>query len=206
LFDHLDRNRKAGDTFHEAMTDVSKLNSQAVLLAYDFSGIQLLADIGGGYGQFLSAILQVYPAMRGILLDTPTVIAAANEQLALRACRQRCTLFPGNLLEAVPQGANAYLMSGVIHDWDDEHAVRILDNCRRAMAPNGKVLVVEMVVPAERESPLSTLLDLNMLVMTGGRERTETDFRRLFDAAGLTLMKIVPTLALLWVMEAGCPL
>ena len=142
--------------------------------------------------------------MRGILLDTPTVIAAANKQLALRACRQRCPLFPGNLLEAVPQGATAYLMSGVIHDWDDEHAARILDNCRRAMAPNGKVLVVEMVIPAERESPLSTLLDLNMLVMTGGSERTETDFRRLFDAAGLTLMKIVPTLAPLWVMEGAC--
>jgi SAM-dependent methyltransferase len=204
LFDHLDRNRNAGETFHEAMTDVSTLISQAVLLAYDFSGIQLLADIGGGYGQFLSAILQVYPGMRGILLDTPTVIAAANKQLALRACRQRCTLVPGNLLEAVPHGATAYLMSGVIHDWDDEHAVRILDNCRRAMAPNGKVLVVETVVPAERESPLSTLLDLNMLVMTGGRERTEPDFRRLFDAAGLTLMKMVPTLAPLWVMEGAC--
>ena len=204
LFDHLDRHRKAGDTFHEAMTDVSTLISQAVLLAYDFSGIQVLADIGGGYGQFLSAILQVYPAMRGILLDTPTVIAAAHRRLASSGCRQRCTLFPGNLLDVVPQGATAYLMSGVIHDWDDEHAVRILDNCRRAMAPNGKVLVVEIVVPAERESPLSTLLDLNMLVMTGGRERTETDFRRLFDAAGLTLMKIVPTLAPLWVMEGAC--
>ena len=175
-----------------------------MLVAYDFSGIQVLADIGGGYGQFLSAILQVYPGMRGILLDTPTVIAAASKQLASRACRQRCTLVPGNLLEAVPQGATAYLMSGVIHDWDDEHAVRILDNCRRAMAPNGKVLVVEMVVPAERESPLSTLLDLNMLVMTGGRERTETDFRRLFDAAGLTLTRIVPTLAPLSVMEGAC--
>ena len=204
LFDHLDRNRNAGETFHEAMTDVSTLISQAVLLAYDFSGIRVLADIGGGYGQFLSAILQVYPAMRGILLDTPTVIAAATKQLALRACRQRCTLFPGNLLEAVPQGATAYLMSGVIHDWDDEHAVRILDNCRRAMAPNGKVLVVEMVLPSKDEPRFAALLDLNMLVMNGGRERTEEDFRALFDAAGLQVTRLVPTLAPQWVIE-GTP-
>jgi len=201
LFEHLDRNREAGETFHEAMTDLSALVSQVVLLAYDFAGIDVLADVGGGYGQFLTAVLQTYPNMRGILLDTPVVIAAADKQLEFHACRDRCTLVPGNLLEAVPRGAGAYLMSGVIHDWDDEDATRILDTCQRAMTPSGRVLVVETILPSGEDSSFGTLLDLNMLVMTGGRERTERDFRRLFGAAGLTVTRIVPTLAPQCVIE-----
>jgi ubiquinone/menaquinone biosynthesis C-methylase UbiE len=201
LFDHLDRSLQAGETFHEAMTDLSALISQAVLVAYDFSGIEVLVDVGGGYGQFLTAVLQMYPNMRGFLLDTPAVLAAANEQLAFHTCRERCTLVPGNFLEAVPRGAGAYLMSGVIHDWDDEDAVKILENCRRAMTPNGKVLVVETVLPAGETSCFGALLDLNMMVMTGGRERTERDFRRLFDAAGFTVTQIIPTLAPQCVIE-----
>jgi SAM-dependent methyltransferase len=201
LFDYLDVDQDAGATFHEAMSDVSALVSQAVVLAYEFAGIELLADIGGGCGQFLMTILESYPGMRGVLLDTPAVIAEAGMRLASHPCRQRCALHAGNLLEAVPEGASAYLMSGVLHDWDDDRAVRILDNCRRAMAPDGKVLVVEIVLPSRNPSRFASLLDLNMLVMNGGRERTEDDFRRLFDAAGLRVTKLIPTLAPQWVIE-----
>jgi SAM-dependent methyltransferase len=201
LFEYLDQDRGAGDTFQEAMSDVSALVSQAVMLAYEFSGIHLLADVGGGCGQFLMAVLDAVPDMCGILLETPAVIAAATRKLASHPGRQRCALVPGNLLEAVPRGAAAYLMSGVIHDWDDEQAIRILDNCRRAMAPNGKVLVVEMVLPARDAPSFAALLDLNMLVMNGGRERTEEDFRELFDAAGLQVTRMIPTLAPQWVIE-----
>jgi hypothetical protein len=205
LFDFLDVDDDAGATFHEAMSDVSALVSQAVVLAYEFSGIEMLADIGGGTGQFLTAILQRYPGMSGVLLDTPAVIAEASMQLASHPCRQRCALRAGNLLEAVPEGASAYLMSGVIHDWDDDRAVTILDNCRRAMAADGKVLVVEMVLPSTDAPRLAALLDLNMLVMNGGRERTEEDFRQLFDAAGLRVTKLIPTLAPQWVIEGARP-
>jgi hypothetical protein len=201
LFEYLDQDRDAGDTFQEAMSEVSALVSQAVMLAYEFSGIHLLADIGGGCGQFLMTVLDAVPDMRGILLETPAVIAAATKKLASHPCRPRCALLPGNLLEAVPRGASAYLMSGVIHDWDDEHTIRILDNCRRAMAPDGKVLVVEMVLPSGAEPRLAALLDLNMLVMNGGRERTEAEFRQLFDAAGLHVTRLIPTLAPQWVIE-----
>jgi hypothetical protein len=201
LFDYLDVDQDAGATFREAMSDVSALVSQAVVLAYEFSGIELLADVGGGCGQFLMTILQSYPGMRGVLLDTPAVIAEAGMRLASHPCRQRCGLLAGNLLEAVPEGASAYLMSGVLHDWDDDRAVRILENCRRAMAPNGKVLVVEMVLPSRNAPRLAALLDLNMLVMNGGRERTEDDFRQLFDAAGLQVTRLIPTLAPQWVIE-----
>jgi hypothetical protein len=195
LFEYLDQDRDAGDTFQEAMSNVSALVSRAVMLAYEFSGIHLLADVGGGCGQFLMAVLEAVPDMCGILLETPSVIAAATQKLASHPCRPRCALLSGNLLEAVPHGASAYLMSGVIHDWDDEQTIRILDNCRRAMAPNGKVLVVEMVLPSRDEPRFAALLDLNMLVMNGGRERTEDDFRQLFDAAGLQVTRLIPTLA-----------
>jgi hypothetical protein len=201
LFDYLDLDLDAGDTFHEAMSEVSALVSQAVLLAYPFSGIDVLADVGGGCGQFLTTILQAHPAMRGVLVDTPGVIARAAARLASHPCRPRCSLHPGDLLKAVPEGASGYLMSGVIHDWDDEHAIRILNNCGRVMAPNGKVLVVDMVLPTAGEPRFSALLDLNMLVMNGGRERTEEEFRRLFDAAGLRVTKLIPTLAPQWVIE-----
>jgi hypothetical protein len=204
LFEFLDQDGDAGDTFQEAMSDVSALVSQAVLLAYDFSGIHVLADVGGGCGQFLMAVLDAVPDMDGILLETPAVIAAATRKLASHPCRHRCAFVPGNLLEAVPRGASAYLMSGVIHDWDDDQAIRILDNCRRAMTPNGKVLVVETVLPLEEESRIAALLDLNVLVMNGGRERTENDFRELFHAAGLQVTRLVPTLAPQWVIE-GTP-
>ena len=204
LFDHLDSHRDAGHTFHEAMTNLAALISQAVLLAYDFADVDLLVDVGGGYGQFLTDILTVYPNMQGILVDTPAVIDVARRQLAGQPSRPRCTLVPGNLLEPLPRGGNLYLLSGVIHDWDDDDAIKILDQCRCAMAPDGKVLVVESILPAGNGSAFGALLDLNMLVMTGGRERTEREFRRLFDAAGLVVTRITPTLAPQSTIEGSC--
>jgi hypothetical protein len=147
LFDHLDRSSDAGATFHGAMTDLASLISQAVLLAYDFAGVHLLVDVGGGYGQFLTDILAMYPSMRGILVDTPAVICQAKRHVEGHLSQSRCTLVAGNLLEPLPRGGDLYLLSGVIHDWDDDDAITILEQCRRAMTPNGKVLVVESVLP-----------------------------------------------------------
>ena len=138
------------------------------------------------------------------MVDTPAVIDVARRQLAEQPSRPRCTLVPGNLLEPLPRGGNLYLLSGVIHDWDDDEAIRILDQCRCAMAPDGKVLVVESILPAGDGSAFGALLDLNMLVMTGGRERTEREFRRLFDAAGLVVTRITPTLAPQSAIEGSC--
>jgi hypothetical protein len=136
------------------------------------------------------------------VLDTPAVIAAAEERLASAPSRDRCTLLPGNFLEAVPPGADVYLMSGVIHDWDEDHATRILRNCQVSMAQHGRVLVIECVVPEGHDVSFSKLLDLNMLVMNGGRERTQTDFRELFDA-GVRMTRVIPTLSPLCIVEAA---
>jgi SAM-dependent methyltransferase len=203
LFDHLDRSADAGTIFHEAMTDLAALISQAVLLAYDFAGTHLLVDVGGGYGQFLTDILAVYPEMRGILVDTPAVICQAKRHVAGHLSQPRCTLVAGSLLEPLPRGGNLYLLSGVIHDWDDDDAITILEQCRRAMTPNGKVLVVETVLPETHAGAFAALLDLNMLVMTGGRERTEREFRQLFDAAGFEITRMTPTLAPQWAIEGA---
>jgi hypothetical protein len=142
--------------------------------------------------------------LRGILLDMPTVVDAARKELARRPTAQRCAAIAGDLLQEVPRGANLYLLCGVIHDWNDEDAVRILDNCRRAMTPHARVLLVDLVLASEHEPRFGSLLDLNMLVMTGGRERTEQDFRRLFERAGLTLTQIIPTLAPQSIIEGVC--
>jgi hypothetical protein len=203
LFEYLGRNPEARNTFNEAMTDFSALVAYAVLLAYDFSDVKSTVDVGGGCGELLTSILRVYPAMQGTVLDTPAVIAAAEKRLPWDPSRDRCTLLPGNFLEAVPPGADVYLMSGVIHDWDDDHAIRILRNCQGSMAQDSRVLVIECVVPDGHDISFSKLLDLNMLVMNGGRERTKTEFRELFDAAGLRMTRIIPTLSPLSVVEAA---
>ena len=204
MFDYLGLDIEAGATFNSAMTDCSALSSCAVLLSYNFSEIRSVVDVGGGCGKLLTSILCMYPEMHGTLFDLPSVIAHAHGKLGADPCRDRCNLVSGNFLEYVPPGADVYLMSTVIHDWDDERAMRILANCRRSMRQDSRVLLVEFVVPDGGEISFSTLFDLNMLVMNGGRERTVSEFRRLFHAAGLRMTRIIPTLSPLRVIEATC--
>ena len=130
MFDYLGQDVEAGKIFNHAMSEYSALSSCAVLLSYDFSGTRSLVDVGGGCGRLLTSILRMYPSMQGTLFDMPPVVAAAQEKLESDPCRERCTLVPGSFLDFVPPGADTYLMSSVIHDWDDEHAITILRNCR----------------------------------------------------------------------------
>jgi hypothetical protein len=204
MFEFLEKNSDAGETFNLAMTDFSAFVSYAVLLSYDFFGIKSIVDVGGGYGKLLTSILDVYPQMQGVLFDLPAVIDAANAQIDSLPCRDRCAAIAGNFLESLPRGADLYLLSGVIHDWDDRGAQLILRNCRNAMRSNGRVLVVECVVPDGSEPSFSKLLDLNMLVMTGGRERTAGEFLDLLSEAGLKLSRIIPTASPLSIIEAVC--
>ena len=203
MFDYLVRDADAGQAFNRAMSDYSALSACAILLSYNFSGIQSIVDVGGGCGKLLMSILQMYPAVRGTLFDMPPVIEAARKTLDTDPCRERCTLTPGSFLDGVPQGADIYLLSSVIHDWDDEHATQILKNCRRSMGPHSRVVLLEFVVPEAKPS-FSTVLDLNMLVMNGGCERTAKEFRKLFHSAGLRMTRIIPTLSPLSVLEAVC--
>ena len=202
MFDYLGQDVEAGKIFNHAMSEYSALSSCAVLLSYDFSGTRSLVDVGGGCGRLLTSILRMYPSMQGTLFDMPPVVAAAQEKLESDPCRERCTLVPGSFLDFVPPGADTYLMSSVIHDWDDEHAITILRNCRRSMRRHSRIVMLEFVVPTGEKASFSKVLDLNMLVMNGGCERTAKECRELFDAAGLRLTKIISTLSPLSVLEA----
>jgi O-methyltransferase domain/Dimerisation domain len=199
LFDYLVENGEDGATFNAAMTDFSGLASYAVLLTYDFSAFRSIVDVGGGHGKFLQGILEIYPQTKGTVFDLPAVVEGAIKRLEYLG--PRCSSIGGDFFESIPAGADAYILSGVIHDWDDTSSIAILRNCRNAMSENGRILVVEMTVPETKEPSFSTLLDLNMLVMSRGRERTVSEFRNLFQAAGLDVVKIVSTLSPLKIIE-----
>jgi hypothetical protein len=203
LFDYLRQNVDAADAFNQGMANVASMLAYAVLMAYDFAGISSIVDVGGGHGTLLEKVLQFNPDMRGTVFDTASTIEGATRSLGKNAWGRRCSYVAGDFFTSVPQGADAYILCGVIHDWDDNRALTILGNCRRAMTKHSKILVVDMVVPPTKANCFSKLLDLNMLVMTGGRERTETEFCTLLDASGYKLTKIVPTMAPQSVIEAA---
>ncbi len=202
LFDYLQQNADAADTFNQGMTNLSSMLAYAVLMAYDFTGIFSIVDIGGGEGKLLRKILELNPEMRGTVLDMPAPIETANQELSDDTCGRRCSYIAGDFFESVPPGADAYLLCGVVHDWDDNRVITILRNCRRAMTKNGRLLLVDMVVPDTDSKSFSKVLDLNMLVMTGGRERTQAEFCGLLDASDYRLTRIVPTMAPQSVIEA----
>jgi O-methyltransferase domain/Dimerisation domain len=195
FFEHLRRNEDDAKAFDQGMSSLTELLSYAVLSAYDFSGIQHLMDVGGGHGTFLRNILEANPKMKGTVFDMPSTVEAVEDCARSNLDCERMSFSAGNFFVSVPEGADAHLLSNVIHDWDDDHASRILRNCRKAAARDGRLLLVEMVLPESGANCFSKLMDLNMLILTGGRERTRADFARLLHASGYHLERIIPTLA-----------
>jgi hypothetical protein len=173
-----------------------------MLAAYDFSAFGSVADIGGGHGALLTAMLNRYPQMKGILFDQPHVVAGAPEPLRLAGVAGRCEIVGGDFFTAVPSNVDAYVLKSVVHDWPDEQAIAILRSCREAMASTSTVLLVERVITGPPYLVSSVMSDLNMLVGPGGQERTEAEYRQLLAAAGLALTKAVPTGSGFWVVEA----
>jgi O-methyltransferase/methyltransferase family protein len=193
FFEHLAANAKSAAVFNEAMASSTEGAARAVAEAYDFSRFKTIVDVGGGTGAFLARILQANPHARGVLFDQPTVVAAAGGFLTSVGVADRCDVFGGDFFEAVPGGGDVYMLSWIIHDWDDERSVTILKNCREAMAPDGRLLVIEQVIPPGNEPSLSKLYDLHMLVLSGGRERREDEYEDLLTASNLQLARIIPT-------------
>jgi hypothetical protein len=190
-------------TFNRRMTEAASQRAAAALAGYDFSGIATLVDVGGGHGRLLASILQAYPRMRGMLFDLPQVVEGAGGLLETAGIADRCHIIGGSFFDAVPKGGDAYIMSVVIHDWDDARATTILQHCRAAMGTAGRVLLLERVI-SDTNSLEDTLADLEMLVGPGGRERTREEFRTLFAAAGFELSRIIP-LAFSYNIVEGLP-
>lgn len=205
IFEFLARHPDKGRIFDEAMTGIHGRETAAVLEAYDFSGIRVLADIGGGNGSKLTAILQRYPSLQGMLFDLPHVVDRAAAHLRAAGVADRCRLVGGNFFESVPAGADAYLMRHIIHDWNDEQSLTILRHCHRVMQSGHKLLLVESVIPPGNGPFHTKFLDLTMMLIPGGKERTEEEYRRLYEQAGFKLSRIMPTASEISVIEGVKP-
>jgi hypothetical protein len=195
-----ERHPEQSAIYSAAMTGNSRRVNDAILRACSFGRFDRIADIGGGQGSLIAAILTAHPNARGVLFDLPRVVAAAVPEL--RELAARCDIVGGSMFDAVPAGCDAYLMKYVLHDWPDADGVRILENCRRAMSPSATLLVIERFVGAPNEDATGKLADLGMLVGPGGRERTREEFVSLLRAGGFSLLQVVPTATPLKVMVA----
>jgi hypothetical protein len=204
IFAYLQRHPDKERVFAASMASISGTENAAVARAYPFGETERLVDVGGAHGHLLATILGRHRKLRGVLYDQPQVVAAAAKSGFLKApaVRKRCEAIGGSFFDDVPQGADGYVMKYILHDWDDDKSVAILGNCRAAMAPDGRVLVVEHVIPPGNAANWGKLLDINMMVLTGGQERTREQFRDLFARAGLRLKRVVPTACPLSILEA----
>ncbi|MFF1720367.1 methyltransferase [Streptomyces sviceus] len=189
FFDYLGENPDTGGLFDRAMTQMSRSTTHLFLGQYDFARFARIADIGGGHGFFLSAVLENAPKARGILFDQPGVVSAAREHLAVTGVADRVEVVPGDFFHPLPTGCDLYLLKQVLHDWDAEHAVRILRNVRTALGDNeeGRLLVLDHVLAPPNQWDQGKFLDIDMMLRFGGRERTLREWRELLDAAGFEL-------------------
>lgn len=201
VFDYFPAHPEAAQIFNNAMTDMSMGIAAPVVEAYDFSGIETLADIAGGHGYLLSQILKANPQINGILFDMPEVIKGASALLEKEGVAEKVETVAGDFFKSIPS-ADAYIMKHIIHDWDDERCVTILKNIHAAIKGDGKVLIVEAIVPEGNEPHYSKLLDLEMLISPGGLERTAEEYNELVKRAGFQLARIVPTKSPFSIIEA----
>lgn len=200
IFEYLANNPEEGKIFDRMMTDIHGDETEPMVNNYDFSVFNTVVDVGGGNGEVISAVLNKNPGVKGILLDVPDVINRSRENIAAWGLSDRCQLDTGNFFESVSKGGDAYILRHITHDWCDEEAVTILNNCRISMNPGGKVLVVEAVIPEGNDPNPFKWLDLTML-MIGGKERTKNQFENVFSQAGLKLTRVVPVTPDLSVVE-----
>jgi hypothetical protein len=202
-FEHLRRDPELARIFDDAMTNVSQLSAPAIAKAYDFDAWGSLMDMGGGSGILLSHILRAHPGLRGVLADQEHVLARARERGYLDGdLATRTTMEPCNFFEQIPPGCRAYLMKSVIHDWDDEQSRIILANCRKAIPNDGVLLLAEWDLGSENVPSNGKFIDIAMLLLTGGRERSVDEYRELLASSGFRLNKVFPTAAQFAVIEA----
>jgi O-methyltransferase domain/Dimerisation domain len=201
-FEYLGKHSDAGRMFDEAMIDFVSQNIRAVMSAYDFASFRNIVDVGGGRGALMMAILEANPSTRGIIQDLPAVIEGASREVAARGLTHRCACIAGDFFQGVPAGGDAYILASIIHDWNDQAGADILRSCRTAMSDQARLLLVEMVIPPGDGPSFGKLLDLEMLVCFGGRERTEEEYRDLLRETGFEPVRIVSTQAAASVIEA----
>jgi hypothetical protein len=202
LFEYLAQHPEQASYFSEAMVGFHGAEPPAVAAAYDFSGVATLVDVGGATGNMLAAILSHHSGLRGVLFDRPHVVRDAPALLKARGVEQRVTIEAGDFFTTVPAGGDAYLLSHIIHDWNEEQCLTILGHCRKAMKQDGRLLIVETVLPEGDTPHQGKVQDMVMLVVPGGQERTATEYASLLGKAGFRLQRVVPTESVVSVVEA----
>jgi hypothetical protein len=202
IFEYFNKHPNELEMFAEAMRSFSMATGTAVAETYDFTGIRTLADIGGSQGLILSLILQKYPDMRGILFDLPEVVKGAPSFIKSYGLKGRIDVKSGNFFESIPSGADAYLLKHILHDWSDEDCLRILRNIYAVAEPGTKLLVVDAVIGARNEHEFAKILDIQMLVLLRGKERTRAEWKELLHTAGFQLTRVVSTPSFAHVVEA----
>jgi ubiquinone/menaquinone biosynthesis C-methylase UbiE len=194
FFEYLSQHPERSAEFQASMEDRARHEAAEVVAAYDFGSFGRLVDVGGGHGVLLTEILRAVPRLQAVLLERPPVVKRARERMEATGLADRCEFVAGDFFATVPPDGDAYVLSRVIHDWDDEAAVHILTNCRRAVGQGGTLLLVEAVLPERAcEQPAAIRMDLHMLALLHGQERTAAEYERLLGAAGFRLGRVVPT-------------
>lgn len=192
-WDHLDRHPETAAAFNQQMTTFFEQRNAAVAEAYDFSSCRTIVDVAGGQGALLAAILQANPAARGVLFDLPAVVESAPQLLEQAGVQARSEVVGGDMFAGLPTGGDAYLLATIIHDWNDENAVAVLRNVRQAMGREGRLLLVEVIVPSDSSRSPTKIMDVSMMVLMHGKERTEAEYRELYRAAGFALTRVIET-------------
>jgi hypothetical protein len=196
-FEYMAQNPALAGIYNDAMAASAEERAASVVGTYDFSVFRAIADVGGGNGTLLAAILQAHPTLEGVVLERPSLAPAIHQRLAEAGVAGRCRVMAGDFFQAVPVGADAYLLSHIIHNWDDERSAVILQNCRAAMGSTGTLLLIEQVLPSRVEASVTAqralMADLHMMVITGGRERTEAEYGELLAASGFRLRRVIGT-------------
>jgi O-methyltransferase domain len=203
LFPYVGAHPELAPIFDAGMTAFHGHETQAMLDAYDFSGVKVLADIGGGNGSLLAAVLRRYPEIRGILFDLGHVCGRSRAAMQSHGLSDRCSVLEGSFFDSIPEGADTYLMRHIIHDWTDEQSVQILSNCRKVIPKDGRVLLVEFEVSGPNQPCLGKDADMIMLAFPSGMERTKEEYAALFTRSGFQLTKVTPTKSSVSIFEGS---
>ncbi len=202
LFDYLEREPEASHCFNTAMAELSSLSIGAIVKSYDFSGFQRVVDVGGGTGALLQRVLEASPSLKGVLFDREPALEKARQRMKEANLEERVEYQSGSFFETVPSGGDAYLLKHILHDWNDEAAGKLLRACRAQLAPRARLLIIEYVLPTGNTPSHGKLLDLEMMVMCGGQERTEVELKQLLADNHLSLERVIPTPSGLSIIEA----
>ena len=203
-WEYLTRDAEAGIIFNRSMSDMAEQSVNAVIEAYDFSRVNKVAELGGGHGVLIAAILKRYPHVQGVLTDLPSVANEAKAFIKSEGLEDRCDIIGGDYFESVPSGADIYILKGIIVDEEDDGVVTILNNCRRAMGNHARLLIVDNIMPPHGSPSPANVFDVMMMVMHGTPMRTEEEHGALFEKAGLKVNRILATRSELSIIE-GVP-